>query len=71
MSTHDVSTNDIYPIIFQRVIFQRMSQARLGGYAVAYHGSSPENFHSILNTGLRVMSGSRLMKNGAAFGHGV
>ncbi|CAM9142881.1 unnamed protein product [Laminaria digitata] len=47
------------------------AEARLGGYAVAYHGSSPENFHSILNTGLRVMSGSRLMKNGAAFGNGM
>eukprot|EP00904_Undaria_pinnatifida_P006156 jgi/Undpi1/2670/HiC_scaffold_13.g06048.m1 len=47
------------------------AEARLGGYTIAYHGSSPENFHSILNTGLRVMSGSRLMKNGAAFGNGV
>ncbi|CAB1117710.1 unnamed protein product [Ectocarpus sp. CCAP 1310/34] len=47
------------------------AQAELGGSEVAYHGSSPENFHSILNTGLRVMSGSRLMKNGAVFGNGI
>ncbi|CBN75069.1 poly (ADP-ribose) polymerase family, member 8 [Ectocarpus siliculosus] len=47
------------------------AQAELGGSKVAYHGSSPENFHSILNTGLRVMSGSRLMKNGAVFGNGI
>lgn len=46
-------------------------QVERGGSKVAYHGSSPENFHSILNTGLRVMSGSRLMKNGAAFGEGM
>ncbi|CAN0273186.1 unnamed protein product [Ectocarpus sp. 12 AP-2014] len=47
------------------------AQAELGRSKVAYHGSSPENFHSILNTGLRVMSGSRLMKNGAVFGNGI
>eukprot|EP00752_Nemacystus_decipiens_P011404 g10128.t1 len=47
------------------------AEAARGGSKVAFHGSSPENFHSILNTGLRVMSGSRLMKNGAAFGEGI
>lgn len=46
-------------------------QATRGGSTVAYHGSSPENFHSILNNGLKVMSETRLMKNGAAFGSGM
>lgn len=47
------------------------SEATRGGSTVAYHGSSPENFHSILNNGLKVMSETRLMKNGAAFGSGI
>ncbi|CAM9093483.1 unnamed protein product [Scytosiphon promiscuus] len=47
------------------------AEAKLCGSTIAYHGSSPENFHSIINTGLRVMSGTRRMKNGAAFGEGI
>lgn len=53
------------------LVLHVLSQAARGDSTVAYHGSSPENFHSIVNTGLRVMSGSRLMKNGAAFGEGM
>ncbi|CAM9469419.1 unnamed protein product [Choristocarpus tenellus] len=47
------------------------AQEKKYGSSVAYHGSSAENFHSILNRGLRIMSGSRHMKNGNAFGDGM
>mmetsp|Transcript_39650 Transcript_39650/g.64307 ORF Transcript_39650/g.64307 Transcript_39650/m.64307 type:complete len:437 (+) Transcript_39650:57-1367(+) len=38
---------------------------------VGYHGTAGENVHSILQNGLRTMSGTRLMKHGKAFGDGV
>jgi len=37
----------------------------------AFHGSSIENWHSILRTGLKNASGTKLQVNGAAYGSGI
>jgi hypothetical protein len=37
----------------------------------AFHGSKPENWHSILRRGLINASGTALQLNGAAYGHGI
>lgn len=39
--------------------------------AVAFHGTSGANLHSILVEGLRPMSGTRQQRNGDAFGDGI
>jgi len=36
-----------------------------------FHGTKGENLHSILQNGLRILTDTRLMKNGDAFGHGI
>ena len=41
------------------------------GCTFAFHGSSIENWHRILRTGLASASGTTLQVNGAAYGHGV
>ena len=41
------------------------------GSKFAWHGSSSENWHSILRTGLRNLSNTKLMTTGAAYGAGV
>jgi len=38
---------------------------------VGFHGSAPGNFYSIVALGLRNLSGTRGMRNGAVFGEGV
>jgi len=45
--------------------------ARQHGTQWGFHGSSPGSFHSIVSWGLRSLSGTRGMRNGAAFGDGV
>jgi len=42
-----------------------------GGSCFAYHGSSTGNWHSILRTGLKNMSGTAYMTTGAAYGPGI
>eukprot|EP00483_Globobulimina_turgida_P004622 UN04631 len=41
------------------------------GYRYAWHGSPMSNWHSILRNGLKNMSNTKHMKNGAAFGRGI
>jgi len=41
------------------------------GSVFAFHGSSSENWHSILRTGLKNASGTKLQLNGAAYGSGI
>jgi poly [ADP-ribose] polymerase 6/8 len=41
------------------------------GSTFAFHGSSIENWHSILRQGLRNASGTKLQMNGAAYGAGI
>ncbi|ETO35537.1 hypothetical protein RFI_01525 [Reticulomyxa filosa] len=41
------------------------------GSVFAWHGSPMENWHTILRTGLKNMSNSNQMRNGAAFGSGI
>ena len=41
------------------------------GSVFGYHGSSIENWHSILRNGLKNCSGTKLQVNGAAYGSGV
>ncbi|KAJ1448435.1 hypothetical protein M885DRAFT_539208 [Pelagophyceae sp. CCMP2097] len=41
------------------------------GSSLAWHGSSPENWHSVLRNGLRNASGTKLQQHGAAHGSGV
>jgi poly [ADP-ribose] polymerase 6/8 len=49
--------------------FQR-NKKQYGSYW-AFHGSGPENWHSILRRGLINASGTSLQLNGAAYGHGI
>jgi poly [ADP-ribose] polymerase 6/8 len=44
---------------------------KLHGSTFAFHGSPVENWHSILRTGLRNASGTKLQIHGAAYGAGV
>jgi len=48
----------------------QMEKRRYGSY-YCWHGSNPHNWHSILKTGLKVMSGSKYQANGAAYGAGI
>jgi len=41
------------------------------GSVYAFHGSSTGNWHSILRTGLKNMSGTKYMEHGAAHGNGI
>jgi len=41
------------------------------GSCFAFHGSSIENWHSILRQGLKNASGTKLQMNGAAYGQGI
>jgi len=41
------------------------------GSCFAYHGSSIENWHSIMRVGLKNASGTSLQVNGAAYGSGI
>jgi len=41
------------------------------GSVFAFHGSSIENWHSILRQGLKNASGTKLQMNGAAYGSGI
>eukprot|EP01119_Soliformovum_irregulare_P015436 TRINITY_DN4344_c0_g1_i1.p1 TRINITY_DN4344_c0_g1~~TRINITY_DN4344_c0_g1_i1.p1 ORF type:complete len:706 (+),score=178.61 TRINITY_DN4344_c0_g1_i1:223-2118(+) len=41
------------------------------GTIFAFHGSSVENWHSILRNGLKNASGTKLQVNGAAYGSGI
>lgn len=49
--------------------FQELKQQH--GSTFAYHGSSAENWHSILRNGLKNASNSKLMTTGAAYGAGI
>jgi poly [ADP-ribose] polymerase 6/8 len=49
--------------------FKKMRQ-EYGSY-FAYHGSSVENWHSILRKGLVNASNTKLMTTGAAYGEGI
>jgi len=53
----------------KEVIF-RESKAK-NGSCFAYHGSSIENWHSIMRVGLKNASGTSLQVNGAAYGSGI
>jgi len=41
------------------------------GSRFLWHGSRPENWHAILRSGLRNMSGTTMQLNGAAYGSGI
>jgi hypothetical protein len=41
------------------------------GSFFAWHGSAMSNWHAILRDGLRVLSGTKLMTNGQAYGSGI
>jgi len=41
------------------------------GTIFLYHGSSIENWYSIMRNGLKITSGTQLMTTGAAYGHGI
>eukprot|EP00887_Chlorella_sp_A99_P004433 scaffold30.g4433.t1 len=43
----------------------------LAHQTLAWHGTSMENVHSVLHTGLLNLSGTRLERTGAAFGKGI
>lgn len=49
--------------------FQELKQQH--GSTFAYHGSSAENWHSILRNGLKNATNSKLMTTGAAYGPGI
>lgn len=49
--------------------FQRLKQEM--GSTFAFHGSPPENWHSILRNGLKVASNTSLMLFGARYGTGI
>ena len=53
----------------KEAIFQR-NKKQYGSFW-AFHGSKPENWHSILRRGLINASGTSLQLNGAAYGHGI
>eukprot|EP00455_Lapot_gusevi_P043103 TRINITY_DN519_c0_g1_i1.p1 TRINITY_DN519_c0_g1~~TRINITY_DN519_c0_g1_i1.p1 ORF type:complete len:641 (-),score=148.73 TRINITY_DN519_c0_g1_i1:262-2184(-) len=58
--------------IFQRL--KREAERHRGegkGSIYAWHGSPVENWHNILRTGLRNMSNTQYMLNGAAYGQGI
>lgn len=50
-------------------VFQKLKQKH--GAAFAFHGSTIENWHSILRNGLKNASHTRLMTSGAAHGKGI
>lgn len=50
-------------------IFRELKEKH--GSTYAFHGSSVENWHSILRKGLVNASGTRLQVNGAAYGSGI
>jgi len=43
----------------------------LYGSCFLFHGSNAENWYSIIRNGLKVMSNTRMMLNGAAYGNGI
>jgi hypothetical protein len=53
----------------KEAIFQKNKKQH--GSLWAFHGSKPENWHSILRRGLINASGTALQLNGAAYGHGI
>lgn len=53
----------------KEAIFQRNKKQH--GSHWAFHGSNPENWHSILRRGLINASGTSLQLNGAAYGSGI
>lgn len=58
---HDTPEKEAY--------FTRRREAH--GSFFAFHGSSPENWYSILRNGLRSMSNTGYMSTGAAYGEGI
>jgi len=48
-----------------------VSKGKGKGSILAWHGSATGNWHSILRTGLKNMSNSKYMENGAAYGQGI
>jgi hypothetical protein len=50
---------------------QQQQQGVCGSCTVAYHGTTMEALHSILNVGLVGLSGTRLQRNGAMLGDGI
>ncbi|WAR09668.1 PARP8-like protein [Mya arenaria] len=53
----------------KEVIFQQAKQNH--GSTFAFHGSSIENWHSIIRQGLVNASGTKMQVNGAAYGKGI
>eukprot|EP01117_Protostelium_nocturnum_P018592 TRINITY_DN7808_c0_g1_i1.p1 TRINITY_DN7808_c0_g1~~TRINITY_DN7808_c0_g1_i1.p1 ORF type:complete len:648 (-),score=178.91 TRINITY_DN7808_c0_g1_i1:9-1670(-) len=60
--------NDVSP---QKIKAFNQKKEEKGGSFFAFHGSSIENWHSILRTGLVNASNTSLMTTGAAFGSGI
>ncbi len=48
-----------------------VSKGKGKGSILAWHGSGTGNWHSILRTGLKNMSGTKYQDNGAAYGQGI
>mmetsp|Transcript_15085 Transcript_15085/g.34333 ORF Transcript_15085/g.34333 Transcript_15085/m.34333 type:complete len:410 (+) Transcript_15085:82-1311(+) len=62
----------VNPVAAHRVeAFQRLREAHGEASEVAFHGSRPENWSSILRTGLKNVSNTTKMEHGAAHGEGV
>lgn len=62
-----------YTIVYDQLIEQQFKDTRSNPdeYCYLYHGSSIHNWHSIIRNGIKVMSGTKLQVNGAAYGKGV
>lgn len=55
----------------QEVEDKFQTEAKPFGTIYLYHGSSMENWYSILRNGLKITSGTQLMTAGAAYGNGI
>jgi Poly(ADP-ribose) polymerase catalytic domain len=64
---------DQYVLISQDPTKERkfMQRKRKNGSMFCFHGSSMENWYSILRNGLRNLSNTALMTAGAAYGAGI
>ena len=51
--------------------FQQLKQASGKESLWSWHGGPSKNWHSIIRTGLKNMSNSKLMQHGAAYGSGI
>lgn len=60
-----------YSIVHPYEVEEKFKQYTTGNTNYLFHGSSYENWYSILRNGIKIMSGTKLMVNAAAYGTGV